>query len=88
MWRGSLFIYPIGTIVLASRGVFREQDETLAQLQELDALARVVCLLCGICAGPCLIEVVALSTHVSDSTILAWRITQQEKGRFPESAER
>jgi hypothetical protein len=60
----------MGTMLLASDGVFREQDETLAQLQELDALARVVCFLCGICAGPCLIEVVALSTHVCDSTVL------------------
>jgi len=39
------------TMLLASRSMIREQDETLAQLQELDALARVVCLFCGICAG-------------------------------------
>jgi hypothetical protein len=34
----------MGTMFLASRGMFREQHETLAQLQELDALATVVCL--------------------------------------------
>jgi hypothetical protein len=33
----------MGAMLLASRGMFREQDETSAQLQELDALARVVC---------------------------------------------
>jgi len=37
-----------------------------AQLQERDALARIVCFLCGVCAGRCLIEVVALSTHVKN----------------------
>jgi len=81
MWRGSPFIHPMGTMLLASSGVFRQQAETLAQLQELGVLARVVCLICGICAGPCLIEVVALSTHASDSTVLVWRPTQKEKGR-------
>jgi len=57
-------------MLLASRGVFREQDETLAQLQELDALARVVYLFCGICAGLRLGEIVLPSSHVSDSTVL------------------
>src|SRR5262249_39336169 len=38
--------------------------------------------------GPCLIEVVVLSTHVSDSTVLVWHTAQKEKGRVPESAER
>jgi hypothetical protein len=57
-------------MLLASRSMIREQDETLAQLQELDALARVVCLFCGICAGLRLVEIVAPSTHVSDSAVL------------------
>jgi len=35
-------------MLLASRDVFREQDETLAQLQEIDALVKFECLFFGI----------------------------------------
>jgi hypothetical protein len=38
----------MATMLLGSRSVFREQNETLAQLQQLNALARFMCLFCGI----------------------------------------
>jgi hypothetical protein len=75
-------------MLLTSGGVFREQDEALAHLQKFDALASIVCLLCGICTGLCLIEVVALSTHVSDSTVLIWRNNAEIKRSFPLSLPR
>lgn len=85
-WLG--VILSMGTMLLASRGMFREQDETLAQLQELGPLAKFVCLSCGVCASLCLVEIVALSIHVSDSTVLVWLTTWKEKSRFTDAAER
>ena len=69
MWHRSLLMLPARNMLLASRGMFREQDEALAQLQELDPLARFVGLSCGVCAGLRLVEIVPLSTHVSDSLL-------------------
>jgi len=48
---------------LGFRGVVREKDETLAHLQKLDAVPEVMRLLCGICAGLCLFQIKAPSSH-------------------------
>ena len=88
MWHRSLLMLPVRAMLLASRGMFREQDEALAQLQKLNALARFVCLSCGVCAGLRFGEIVALSTHISDSTVLVLHPTQNERSRFPDFAEK
>jgi hypothetical protein len=44
-------------------GVVREQDETLAHLQKLDALFKDMRLFCGIGTGLCLFEINAASRH-------------------------
>ena len=57
---------PDGYQAHRSRGVFREQNETLAHLQKLNAFFNVVRLFCGICTGFCLVEIKAPSTHDFD----------------------
>ena len=74
-----VFILLTGAMLLGPRDMFREQDETAAQLQELDAVARLERLSCGVCAGLRLVEIVALSIHVSDSTLLVCGATQKAK---------
>ena len=80
--RASPLILPTGTMLLASRGVFGEQLEPMAYPQKLNSVARVVRLSCGICTGLGLAQIVARSTHVSDSAVLIWDATQKEKTRF------
>jgi hypothetical protein len=73
----------MGTMLLGSRSVFREQNETLAQLQQLNALTRFVCLFCGIYARLRSVEIMAPSGHVSDSACFRLRRNAERKKSFP-----
>ena len=72
-------------MLLARRDVIRKQDEALAHLQERNALGRIARLFCGICAGVCLIQIVAPRAHFSGSAVLLRR-NAEEKKRFHDSA--
>jgi hypothetical protein len=87
MRRGPPFIRPMGgTVLLSRRDVIRKKNEAPAHLQERNALGRVTCLFCSVCAVVCLIEVLVPCGHFSVSAMFAANVTQNEKSRFHGSA--
>jgi hypothetical protein len=73
------------TVLLARRDVIRKQDEALTHLQKRNALGGVARLFGGICAGVCLVQVLASRAHFSVSAMFIAR-NAERKGPFPDSA--
>jgi hypothetical protein len=79
-WRDPLFIPTMsGAMLLARRDVIRKEDEALAHLQERNALGRVARLFGGICAGVCLIQILAPRAHFSGSAVLLGHNAERKK---------